>query len=829
MFGKFDASDHPRNPDGTFRYIIGGGADVARAQRYVETPEGMALMEGRGSGGGGGGYLTAEEEAERARLIALLGTAKAFDPNQPRDEQGQWSETVATTRITLLGGAGRRDAASSLVAQLQKELPTNPLNPAQLVYQADKGVALLELSAFGNAVHINWMQATPQGSGAGSEALIWLTGRADQVGVPLDLFLWEGGGRQRDLGRFYQRFGFKPSRQDPSLLTRPPVKKVFDPNQPRDEEGKWVTAYHGSKSPIVDSVRQRGLLLGRDLSVWVTDDFETAKRFAQGHYHLDEDHGVVFEVHIPKDVATTFRGGGIQPLPRDIPPGWITGYYEVGASAEGGIVGDLIPFKKLDGLVIYAVVDVIAEKSFDPNQPRDEEGKWTESGAYLVRASAGRTDWPAHIISLRVPPAWRDVHYNEDETGDLLVIGRDAKGRAQYVYSQRHSQSAAEAKYERIKELRAKYRAIARENLKNESSPDRREAEHAQATSLIMATGIRPGSHAETRGEAQAYGATTLEGRHVKVSGKQVSLQFVGKSGVALNIPVNDKHVASLLKKRRTSAGTSGRLFPNISRASLYNYVGTLDGGQFTTKDFRTALGTMTAQALMSRMPKPGTAAAYRKSVRAIGKAVSTRLGNTPTVALQSYVDPTIFGGWRAISGFDKAFDPNQPRDEDGKWTATGRDATRFEAEYRRSSLQYHGTRAKSLETIAKEGLQPGFENSVFLARNSDTAGYWGESIEGSKGVILRVEIPEDGWKVFRNAPDRRNRNRLDLSVLETNLGEGIPADWIKGYYETETIPVFGTIPRVIVVGELKPLPKMNKASAGGSVYYALVILDGEG
>jgi DNA topoisomerase IB len=31
----------------------------------------------------------------------------------------------------------------------------------------------------------------------------------------------------------------------------------------------------------------------------------------------------------------------------------------------------------------------------------------------------------------------------------------------------------------------------------------------------------------------------------------------------------------------------------------------------------------------------------------AVAKTVSARLGNTPTIALQSYIDPTVFGAWK--------------------------------------------------------------------------------------------------------------------------------------------------------------------------------------
>ena len=71
------------------------------------------------------------------------------------------------------------------------------------------------------------------------------------------------------------------------------------------------------------------------------------------------------------------------------------------------------------------------------------------------------------------------------------------------------------------------------------------------------------------------------------------------------------------------------------------------DGGGFKTKDFRTARGTTVAIKTMRGMRKPKTEQEYKEAVKQVATAVSKKLGNTPTVALQSYIDPTVFGKWR--------------------------------------------------------------------------------------------------------------------------------------------------------------------------------------
>jgi len=163
---------------------------------------------------------------------------------------------------------------------------------------------------------------------------------------------------------------------------------------------------------------------------------------------------------------------------------------------------------------------------------------------------------------------------------------------------------------------------------------------------LIRETVIRPGSEADTKAKVAAYGATTLEGRHVVKTDSGAELHFVGKKGVSLVIPVEDQGTIKMLLARATKAGPEGRLF-NTDRGSLLDYSHRLDGGKFKTKDFRTYLGTSLAMKEVKKAPAPKTMKEYKKAVKAVATAVAKKLGNTATVALQSYISPVVFSGWR--------------------------------------------------------------------------------------------------------------------------------------------------------------------------------------
>jgi DNA topoisomerase-1 len=248
---------------------------------------------------------------------------------------------------------------------------------------------------------------------------------------------------------------------------------------------------------------------------------------------------------------------------------------------------------------------------------------------------------------LKIPPAWTDVKYSPDPHANLLVVGKDSKGRRQAIYSKTFSATQAAAKFSRIAELDKKFSAIFKENWDNRKS--REKAAAADCLLLIMTTGIRPGSEADTGAEKQAFGATTLLGKHVKVSGHDVSLHFVGKKGVELNIPVDDPETKKMLLKRKQLSGNNGRLF-TVSEAHLLSYVSTLDGGGFKTKDFRTLLGTNIAMREVEATPAPKNEKEYKKAVVRVAKAVANKLGNTPVIALQSYINPVVFADWRVAA-----------------------------------------------------------------------------------------------------------------------------------------------------------------------------------
>ena len=276
-------------------------------------------------------------------------------------------------------------------------------------------------------------------------------------------------------------------------------------------------------------------------------------------------------------------------------------------------------------------------------------GSTSKSGKYKKVAEGkwvpvkNRDALPARIQNkFKVPPSWKNLQFFNDPKSKLWVKGEDAKGRVQYLYNPEHVDAASKEKFARIRSLNKSFDGISAEVAADVKGKN----EAATVLWLIMSTGIRPGSEKNTKGSVDAYGATTLEGRHVTRTESGVTLKFTGKKGVNLEIPVKDESVAKMLLKRKTKVGNNGRLF-SVTGDGLLRYTHRLDAGAgFQSKDFRTHLGTEVAMKAM-KGKAPLNMVEYKKRVKEVGDAVAKQLGNTRAVALGSYVNPAIFEKWR--------------------------------------------------------------------------------------------------------------------------------------------------------------------------------------
>ncbi len=275
----------------------------------------------------------------------------------------------------------------------------------------------------------------------------------------------------------------------------------------------------------------------------------------------------------------------------------------------------------------------------------------------------------ARIRKLAIPPAWKEVWIAPDDRAHIQATGRDVRGRKQYRYHGTWSAERGKAKYGRLAEFARELpgmRAQLRRDLKRTDAS--REQVLALLVTLLEATFIRVGNEEYKRANG-SYGLTTLQDRHVTISGSHIRFAFRGKGGKDRLIDLKDRRLARLVKQCRDIRGA--HLFQYVNAkghrrpahsSDLNGYISGIADGEFTAKDFRTWGATLTAARLLDRHREivigvPGKAAMLRDIA-----AVAAELGNTPAICRKSYIHPYLLKAYQ-----------DEPAWKDWRRTAAGR------------------------------------------------------------------------------------------------------------------------------------------------------------
>jgi DNA topoisomerase-1 len=266
--------------------------------------------------------------------------------------------------------------------------------------------------------------------------------------------------------------------------------------------------------------------------------------------------------------------------------------------------------------------------------------------------------------ALGIPPAWKDVWIAPYPNGHIQAMGVDAAGRRQYIYHPTWREQKDRIKFDRALRL-AESLPSARRGVTMDLRRDGYTRERALATAFRMLdTGsLRVGSERYAK-EHGSIGLSTLLCSHATTHGDRVALAFPGKSHQAWTSEILDHDLAAVvrsLKRRgpnaRLLAWKDGREWRPLSAPEINDYVREKAGDDFTAKDFRTLHGTVAAALSLART---GPESTQRKRSAAISQAMrdaSDVLGNTPTVARASYVDPRLLDHYRA----GETIDPTRP------------------------------------------------------------------------------------------------------------------------------------------------------------------------
>jgi DNA topoisomerase-1 len=300
-----------------------------------------------------------------------------------------------------------------------------------------------------------------------------------------------------------------------------------------------------------------------------------------------------------------------------------------------------------------------------PDQPGWTRRRAGRGFVYLDGDGDRLSDGDAQRVrDLVIPPAWVDVWVTPYANGHLQAVGTDEAGRRQYLYHPDWRTRRDAAKFDRMLEF-GKALSRARELVLTDLGREGMPLERACAASVrLLDLGYFRIGNDVYADENGSFGLTTLERRHVKRRQDHLVFTFVGKSGVEHEIEIDDRVVIEAIEVMRRRRGTDlrllsykdGRSWRAVLPELVNEYVRASTGLEATAKDFRTWHATVLAAAALAESPEAGATKTSRKrAVSGAMKEVASFLGNTPTLARSSYVDPRVIEAYEHGSTISRA------------------------------------------------------------------------------------------------------------------------------------------------------------------------------
>jgi len=260
-------------------------------------------------------------------------------------------------------------------------------------------------------------------------------------------------------------------------------------------------------------------------------------------------------------------------------------------------------------------------------------------------------DTLARIRKLAIPPAYTQVWICPKPDGHIQATGRDAKGRKQYRYHTLFREIRDGTKFDHMLEFaRAlpEIRTQVDSHLALRGLP--REKVLATIVHLLESTLIRVGN-AHYAKQNKSFGLTTLQNRHVAITGDQLRFQFKGKSGKQWRLHIRDRRIARIVRAIQELPGQQlfqyadeEGILREISSGDINDYLRAISGTDITAKDFRTWTGTVSAAIILTGFESAESKNEAERNLRSAIEAVSAQLGNTPTICRKSYIHPDIVG-----------------------------------------------------------------------------------------------------------------------------------------------------------------------------------------
>ena len=256
--------------------------------------------------------------------------------------------------------------------------------------------------------------------------------------------------------------------------------------------------------------------------------------------------------------------------------------------------------------------------------------------------------------SLVIPPAWENVSICDEENGHIQAVGRDKRGRKQYIYHKKWEEFSNTNKFSRLIEFGESLPVIRRhveKDLRKKSLL--RNKILAVIIKLLEETLIRIGNKIYAE-QNQSFGLTTLKNRHIKIKGATLNFHFNGKGGKPFDLTISNKILSKIVKKCQDLPGQylfqyldeEGNCQP-IESTDVNHYLNSIIEKNFTAKDFRTWGATILAAENLNQFPPEKDEKAIERNIVQAVKQTAKELNNTPAVCRKYYIHSDILEAYR--------------------------------------------------------------------------------------------------------------------------------------------------------------------------------------
>ena len=268
------------------------------------------------------------------------------------------------------------------------------------------------------------------------------------------------------------------------------------------------------------------------------------------------------------------------------------------------------------------------------------DGKRLTAAAALERAK-----------QLAIPPAWTEVWICDDELGHLQAVGIDDAGRRQYLYHARWRSQRDAKKHQLARQLGQhlpSLRRTTRAAVRLSGLPEQRVL--ACAVRMLDLGLFRVGGerYAELN---DSFGLATLRRDHVSVTSHAVQFSYPAKSGQEQTFALTDPSIIDVISQLLARDDPSPELLAwkdtdqdswvDLRSEHVNTFLKTKTSSEVTAKDFRTWHGSVLMAMELHDAVEGGEALSKRRLTEAY-RTVASELGNTVTVARNSYVDPEV-------------------------------------------------------------------------------------------------------------------------------------------------------------------------------------------